>query len=58
MSSIESALLGTLIGFILALAGADGGGTLATSLLVFFLPISIFEAAPIALFAVFIGSSI
>ncbi|MCH9799871.1 MAG: sulfite exporter TauE/SafE family protein [Betaproteobacteria bacterium] len=59
MSSIEiiSALLGTLIGFILALTGA-GGGMLAIPLLVFFLPISIFEAAPIALFAVFIGSSI
>ncbi len=59
MSYIEiiSALLGTLIGFILALTGA-GGGTLAIPLLLFFLPISIFEAAPIALFAVFMGSSI
>lgn len=59
MFSLEiiSALLGTLIGFILALTGA-GGGMLAVPLLVFFLPISIFEAAPIALFAVFMGSSI
>jgi hypothetical protein len=54
---IVSALLGTVIGFILALTGA-GGAMLAIPLLVFFLPISIFQAAPIALLAVFMATSI
>lgn len=53
---ITSTAVGILIGFILALTGA-GGTLLAIPLLVFFLPISIFQAAPIALIAVFMASS-
>jgi uncharacterized membrane protein YfcA len=53
---IMSAILGILIGFMLALTGA-GGTMLAIPLLVFFLPISIFQAAPIALLAVLMASS-
>lgn len=54
---IISVILGIAIGFILALTGA-GGAMLAIPLLVFFLPISIFQAAPIALLAIFMASSI
>jgi uncharacterized membrane protein YfcA len=54
---IMSAILGSLIGLMLALTGA-GGTMLAIPLLVFFLPISIFQAAPIALIAVLMASSV
>lgn len=59
MLSIEiiSAFLGIAIGSVLALTGA-GGAILAIPLLVYFLPISIFQAAPIALLAIFMASSI
>ncbi len=52
-----SVILGIAIGSVLALTGA-GGAMLAIPLLVFFLPISIYQAAPIALLAIFIASSI
>jgi uncharacterized protein len=54
---IMSAILGIFIGLTLALTGA-GGTMLAIPLLVFFLPISIFQAAPIALIAVLMASSV
>jgi uncharacterized protein len=59
MSEIEivSAILGSTIGIILALTGA-GGAMLAIPLLVFFLDLTIYQAAPIALLAVFLASSI
>jgi uncharacterized protein len=59
MLSIEivSAILGTVVGFILALTGA-GGAMLAIPLLVLFLPITLFQAAPIALLAVLMASFI
>lgn len=51
------ALLGTLIGGILALTGA-GGGILAVPLLVFGLGLSMTEAAPIGLLAVGLAASV
>lgn len=50
-----SIAIGAFIGFVMALTGA-GGSILAVPLLVFFLNISIAEAAPIALVAVMISS--
>lgn len=52
---IISALLGSLIGLTLSLTGA-GGALLAIPLLTFFLNLSPYQAAPIALFAVLTGS--
>lgn len=51
-----SAALGIVIGIILALTGA-GGAVLAIPLLVFLFHLTIFQAAPIALLAVFMASS-
>jgi uncharacterized protein len=52
-----SAALGTIVGLILALTGA-GGAILAVPLLVFFLQLSIEQAAPIALLAVGISAAL
>lgn len=52
-----SALLGLVVGFILALTGA-GGSILAIPLLIFGLSLSITQAAPIALFAVMSAASV
>jgi uncharacterized membrane protein YfcA len=57
MIEITSAFLGVIIGSVLALTGA-GGAMLAVPILVIFLHISVFQAAPIALLAVFMASSI
>jgi len=54
---VLSALLGSVVGLILALTGA-GGAMLAIPLLVLFLNLTISQAAPIALLAVFLASSI
>ncbi len=57
MIEVTSAFLGIVIGLVLALTGA-GGSMLAVPILVIFLHISVFQAAPIALLAVFMASSI
>jgi uncharacterized protein len=54
---IISASLGVIVGLILALTGA-GGATLTIPLLVLVFNLSIFQAAPIALLAVFTAASI
>ena len=54
---IISACLGLLIGLALALTGA-GGATLSIPLLVFAFDLSVYQAGPIALLAVFTASSI
>lgn len=51
-----SILLGLFVGLVLALTGA-GGSILAIPLLVFFLNLSLIQAAPIALLAVFSATS-
>lgn len=55
--SIISAGLGLLVGLVLALTGA-GGAILAIPLLVFALHLNVPQAAPIALLAIFVASSI
>ncbi|MFT7228107.1 MAG: putative membrane protein YfcA [Methylophilaceae bacterium] len=59
MQEIENicACLGLLIGLALALTGA-GDATSSIPLLVFAFDLSVYQAAPIALFAVFTASSI
>lgn len=54
--SIISAGLGLLVGLVLALTGA-GGAILAIPLLIFALHLSVPQAAPIALLAIFVASS-
>lgn len=54
---VISACLGMVIGLILALTGA-GGATLTIPMLVLVFNLSIFQAAPIALLAVFTAASI
>lgn len=56
-STIISPALGILVGILMGLTGA-GGGILSVPLLVFFLGLPIAEAAPIALCAVALASSI
>jgi uncharacterized membrane protein YfcA len=56
-SSLISPALGTLVGILMGLTGA-GGGILSVPLLVFFLGLTIAEAAPIALCAVALASTI
>ncbi|WP_062307663.1 sulfite exporter TauE/SafE family protein [Polynucleobacter sinensis] len=56
-SSFISPALGILVGVLMGLTGA-GGGILSVPLLVFFLHLTVAEAAPIALCAVAIASSI
>jgi uncharacterized membrane protein YfcA len=56
-STIISPALGLLVGVLMGLTGA-GGGILSVPLLVFFLGLPIAEAAPIALCAVALASSI
>jgi uncharacterized protein len=57
MLVIFSAVLGAIVGLILALTGA-GGAMLAIPMLVLFLHLTIHQAAPIALLAVLMASSI
>lgn len=52
----ESALLGSVVGVILALTGA-GGAIIAVPLLIFGLHLAIADAAPIALFAVGVSAA-
>ena len=54
---ITSALLGSLVGIILALTGA-GGAIIAVPLLIFGLHLAVAEAAPIALLAVSLSAAI
>lgn len=54
---ITSALLGSLVGIVLALTGA-GGAIIAVPLLIFSLHLAIAEAAPIALLAVSLSAAI
>lgn len=56
-SNLISPALGILVGILMGLTGA-GGGILSVPLLVFFLGLPIAEAAPIALCAVALASSI
>ena len=56
-STLISPALGILVGILMGLTGA-GGGILSVPLLVFFLGLPIAEAAPIALCAVALASSI
>ena len=56
-STLISPALGILVGLLMGLTGA-GGGILSVPLLVFFLGLPIAEAAPIALCAVALASSI
>lgn len=56
-STLISPTLGILVGILMGLTGA-GGGILSVPLLVFFLGLPIAEAAPIALCAVALASSI
>jgi uncharacterized membrane protein YfcA len=56
-SNLISPALGVLVGILMGLTGA-GGGILSVPLLVFFLGLPIAEAAPIALCAVALASSI
>lgn len=56
-STLLSPALGVLVGILMGLTGA-GGGILSVPLLVFFLGLPIAEAAPIALCAVALASSI
>jgi len=56
-STLIGPALGTLVGILMGLTGA-GGGILSVPLLVFFLGLSIAEAAPIALCAVALASTI
>lgn len=56
-STLISPALGILVGILMGLTGA-GGGILSVPLLVFFLHLPIAEAAPIALCAVALASSI
>jgi uncharacterized membrane protein YfcA len=56
-SNLISPSLGILVGILMGLTGA-GGGILSVPLLVFFLGLPIVEAAPIALCAVALASSI
>ena len=56
-STLISPSLGILVGVLMGLTGA-GGGILSVPLLVFFLGLSIAEAAPIALCAVALASTI
>ncbi|MDO8712960.1 MAG: sulfite exporter TauE/SafE family protein [Polynucleobacter sp.] len=56
-STLISPALGILVGVLMGLTGA-GGGILSVPLLVFFLDLPITEAAPIALCAVALASSI
>ena len=56
-STLISPALGVLVGILMGLTGA-GGGILSVPLLVFFLGLPIAEAAPIALCAVALASSI
>jgi uncharacterized membrane protein YfcA len=56
-STIISPVLGILVGILMGLTGA-GGGILSVPLLVFFLSLPIAEAAPIALCAVALASSV
>jgi uncharacterized membrane protein YfcA len=56
-STLISPTLGILVGVLMGLTGA-GGGILSVPLLVFFLGLSIAEAAPIALCAVALASSV
>lgn len=53
--SLTSAILGLFIGFLMALTGA-GGAILSVPLLMFFLNLSMQQAAPIALLAVFLAA--
>ena len=55
--SIISILLGGIVGFILALTGA-GGAILSVPLLVFGMHLSIVQAAPIGLLAIFLSATI
>jgi len=54
---LSSAGLGLLVGLVLALTGA-GGAILAIPLLVFVLHLSVNQAAPIALLAIFVAASL
>ncbi|OYY81064.1 MAG: hypothetical protein B7Y34_04895, partial [Methylophilales bacterium 16-45-9] len=54
--SLTSAILGLFIGFLMALTGA-GGAILSVPLLMFFLSLSMQQAAPIALLAVFLAAT-
>ena len=54
---MTSLILGILIGLVLAVTGA-GGASIAIPLLVLFLDMTVFEAAPVALLAVILASSI
>lgn len=56
-AQLLSAVLGLLVGLVLALTGA-GGAILAIPLLVFALHLSVSQAAPIALLAIFAATSI
>ncbi|QWE16995.1 sulfite exporter TauE/SafE family protein [Polynucleobacter sp. AP-Nino-20-G2] len=56
-TTLISPALGILVGVLMGLTGA-GGGILSVPLLIFFLHLSIAEAAPIALCAVALASSI
>jgi uncharacterized membrane protein YfcA len=53
----ESALLGSVVGIVLALTGA-GGAIIAVPLLIFGLHLAIADAAPIALFAVSVSAAL
>ena len=53
----ESALLGSVVGVVLALTGA-GGAIIAVPLLIFGLHLAIADAAPIALFAVSVSAAL
>lgn len=56
-ANILAPVLGVLVGLLMGLTGA-GGGILSVPLLVFFLHLTVAEAAPIALCAVALASSI